>query len=310
MTNELKMENAYLGIDIGGTNTKFGIVTRTGELLEKVKYPTADLADQPNGYVEAFIEKLGAFLGDNKAIKKVGIGVPGTLGPKRRKTLEFPNIVGLGNIEFAKRLEQAFPDYQFRLENDANAAALGEFYFGETAVPPSYIFITLGTGVGGAAVINKQIFGGEGGNAMEIGHIPIGNGKSLEQSIGKKGIVGMAEKYIGSGEYKTKLKLSDNLDAKKIQKACLAGDEVGKKVFRRVGKYLAQGIVSNVRILDISTIILGGGVSAAYETIHPAMMKELKHWLTPYYLDKLQIKTASLANEAGILGAASLVIED
>ncbi|GJM60439.1 ROK family protein [Persicobacter diffluens] len=302
------MSETYLGIDIGGTNTKFGIVSRQGELLEKVKYPTAELSAEPDGYIEAFLGKLTAFLETHPEIKKVGLGVPGTLGPRRRKTMEFPNIPGLSNYDLMDRLESDFPTHVFRLENDANAAALGEFFFAKEVIPDDYIFLTLGTGVGGAVIYEKDIFGGEGGNAMEVGHIPVGNGKSLEETIGKKGIVAMCRKYLEEGKLDSKLKNNESLNSKKIQKACLEGDPVAVKVFTKVGKYLGQGIVSNLRILDIATVILGGGVAETYDVLYPAMMEELEKWLTPYYLEKLNIKTASLANEAGILGAASLVI--
>ncbi|QQL45153.1 ROK family protein [Sulfuriroseicoccus oceanibius] len=302
------MNETYLGIDIGGTNTKFGIVSRHGELLAKEKYPTAGLREDNDGYIEAFLRILAAFLAAHPEITNVGIGVPGTLGPRRRSTMQLPNIPELSYYGLMDRLEGEFPGHVFRLENDANAAALGELLFATEPLPDNYVFLTLGTGVGGAVIYDKEIFGGEGGNAMEVGHIPVGNGLSLEQTIGKAGMVAMCRKYLKKGKWKSKLKNNDKLNSRKIQKACLAGDEVAVKVFTEVGRYLGQGIVSNLRILDIPTVILGGGVSKTYEVLYPSMMAELEEWLTPYYLNRLDIRTASLGNEAGILGAASLVI--
>ena len=302
------MNETYLGIDIGGTNTKFGIVGRGGELLEKLRYPTAELRADSDGFIEAFLRRLAVLLAAHPEIEDVGIGVPGTLGPRRRSTMVLPNIPELGYYGLMDRLEGGFPGHRFRLENDANAAALGELLFATEALPESYIFLTLGTGVGGAVIYKNEIFGGEGGNAMEVGHIPVGNGLSLEQTIGKAGMVAMCRRYLQKGKLKSTLKDNEKLDSKKIQKACLAGDEVALKVFAKIGKYLGQGLVANLRILDIPTVILGGGVSKTYDVIYPSIMAELEKWLTPYYLNRLDLRAASLGNDAGVLGAAALVI--
>ena len=118
--------NKFLGVDIGGTNTKIGIVTRDGELLEKVKYPTADLFFG-DGYIKNFSALLKEILDANSEIKKVGIGVPGLITKDRRSLLKLANIPDLSGVNLLDQLELLLPGYHFALENDANAACLGEF---------------------------------------------------------------------------------------------------------------------------------------------------------------------------------------
>ena len=293
-----------LGIDIGGTNVKFGIVDSNGVLLEKVKYPTSDLTDD-NKFIDNFIGVLKQELENHPEISKIGIGVPGLISKDRLSVVTTPNIPQLSGIDLIHILQSNFNDKSFAMDNDANAAALGEFVFNQAEVGDNFMMITLGTGVGGGAVIDGKLFNGGNGNAMEIGHIYGGKGRSIEEEIGKKGIVRKAKKLIK--EYpSSSLANKKLLDAKKVAKAALEGDKAAIMVFEHVGKYLGQCIVGGVRILDVQTIIIGGGVSETFSIIEPAMNVVLNEKLGDYY--KLKIFKATLGNEAGILGAASLVL--
>ena len=294
----------FIGVDIGGTNVKFGIVDEKGTLLEKIKYPTAEI--NKNGeFIINFIHKLDEILKQNTDIQDVGIGVPGTISKDRTSTQELPNIPSLSNTNIISHLRKKFPSINFHLENDANAAALGEYYFGELDLPSHYIFITLGTGVGGAAIIDRKIFKGGDGNGMEIGHIISGSGKTVEAHLGKKGIVKLAKKLLSDYEGKTILK-KKNMDAKSIAKAAHKGDPLALHIYEKLGKKLGECIVSGVRILDVKTILIGGGVSETFSYLEKTMYETIYKRLTPYYTNSLSIKIASLKNEAGILGAASL----
>lgn len=298
----------FLGIDIGGTNVKFGVVTEKGELLEKIKFPTKEVA--ANGkFVQNFIKHLREILMHNKDIKDIGIGVPGTISLDRTTLMELANIPSLNGVKFIPQLQKAFPYITFHLENDANAAALGEYYFGETKLAESYLFITLGTGVGGAAIIEKKIFKGGKGNGMEIGHILSGKDTTIEDHLGKRGIVHYANKFARDKKYKTKLSKEELQNPKKISKAALKGDPLCQKVYARLGSKLGECIVAGVRILDVEHIVIGGGVSEIFEYMEPKMWKIINRSLSPYYTENMKITTASLKNEAGIIGAASLCFE-
>ncbi len=298
----------FLGIDIGGTNVKFGIVSEKGELLEKVKHPTKEV-NKDGKFMDNFIIHLQEMLGGHPDINKVGIGVPGTISYDRKSMMELANIPSLDGVNFIDTLEKKFPGKSFHLENDANAAALGEYYFGGPGTPESYMFITLGTGVGGAAILNKQIFKGAGGNAMEIGHILSEQGGTIEDHLGKRGIIKLTKKLILKGSTKTKLKL-DNFDAKKVAKYALKGDKVAVKVYKELGRTLGEACVAGIRILDVKTILVGGGVSEVFPLMEKKMYKVIHKYLSENYTEGLEIKVASLKNEAGIIGAASLCFLD
>jgi glucokinase len=205
-------------------------------------------------------------------------------------------------------LEKRFPEHNFFMENDANAAALGEFYFSpeKTTMPEDFVFITLGTGVGGAAVIDRKIFLGGDGNAMEPGHVPSRDGKVLERNVGKKELLHMATAMRAAYTGKTSLPADGTISTTALVVGAEEGDELALAIWNEVGTMLGDMLVSLIRILDIKNIFIGGGLSASYDFILPSMEKQLNYWLTPAYLEKLTIKKALLGNDAGLLGAASL----
>lgn len=296
-----------MGIDVGGTNIKIGIVDRRGGMESKVKYATADLRES-NDFVQGYLEILSEEFEKHPYINEVGMGIPGTISVDRSKCLEIAAIPDLDGVELKKHLKDRFPDKEFYLENDANVAALGEYYFSNTKIPENYLFITLGTGVGSAAIINKKIFIGGDGNGMELGHILSKNGKELEENIGKLGIMKRAEKL--KDKKKTSLRKYDDFDPKVIVKEALNGDKVSIKIFKEVGEYLGEGLQATIRLLDIKTILIGGGLSASFDLIIDKVQDTLEYNLTPYYTKDIFIKKAELGNNAGIIGAASLCFKN
>lgn len=278
------MATEYLGIDIGGTNVKMGIVDATnGNIKNFYSHETSSW--RASGH---FVERLGDAivlqLKENPDVKKVGIGVPGLISRDRNTLIEITAIPETNGIHIIPVLKERFPDHEFFLENDANAAALGEYYFGEEKLPEDYIFVTLGTGVGGAAIIDKQVFKGGGGNAMEPGHMPSENGKVLERIIGKNELLDMANEMRAAFEGETKLPADGTISTTGLVAAASEGDELALQIFDRVGGLLGDGLVSMIRILDITTVLIGGGLSASFDYILPAIQRQLKYWLTPYYV--------------------------
>lgn len=300
------MATEYLGIDVGGTNVKMGIVNaENGSLSNFYSHDTRSWRDSGH-FVERLGDAIAVQLLENKEVKKVGIGVPGLITRDRKTLIEITAIPEIDGTPVVPKLKERFPNHDFFLENDANAAALGEFYFGEGDVPEDYIFVTLGTGVGGAAIIDKQVFKGGGGNAMEPGHVPSRNGKVLERNIGKNELLDMANKMRTAFTGKTSLPDDGTISTTGLVAAAAEGDELALKIFDEVGTMLGDCLVSMVRILDITTILIGGGLSASFDYIMPAVKRQLNYWLTPYYLKTLDIRKATLGNDAGLLGAASL----
>ncbi len=299
----------YLGIDVGGTNVKMGIVDATdGRISNFYSHDTASW--RSSGH---FIDRLGDSISLQLVyypeVKRVGIGVPGLTTRDRTTLIEITAIPEIDGIAIVPDLKERFPNHDFYLENDANAAALGEYYFGEDKLPEDYIFVTLGTGIGGAAIIDKKVFKGGGGNAMEPGHVPSKNGKVLERNIGKKELLDLANAMRANYTGQTQLPSDGTISTTGLVAAASGGDELAKQVFYEMGYLLGEGLVSMIRILDITTILIGGGISASFEFIMPAINERFQYWLTPYYLKTISIKRATLANDAGLLGAASLCFD-
>ena len=300
------MDLQYLGIDVGGTNVKMGIVdAKTGVISNFQSYDTMRWRESKH-FVDRLADAIDLQLYEHKNVKRVGIGLPGILTRDRRTLMEITAIPEIDGTPLIQILEDRFPNTVFFMENDANAAALGEFYFSKDTLPEDYIFITLGTGVGGAAIIDKKIFLGGDGNAMEPGHLPSRNGKVLERNIGKRELLEMANKMRAEWKDSTTLEADGSISTTELIVAAEDGDKLAQNILNEMGEMLGDNLVALIRVLDIKTILIGGGLSAGFDFILPSVKKQLNYWLTPAYLEKLKIYRASLGNDAGLLGAASL----
>ena len=299
----------YLGIDVGGTNVKMGIVdASTGKISNFYSHDTGSWR-QSGHFIDRFGDAVALQLLANKDVKHVGIGLPGMLNRERTVPLEITAIPEIDGVPMVDILSKRFPGIQFFLENDANAAALGEYYFAEEKINENYIFITLGTGVGGAAIINKKIFTGGDGNAMEPGHIPSRNGRVLERNIGKVELLQLANLRRSEFTGDTQLPGDGSISTTGLVAAAAEGDKLAMQIWEEVGEMLGEGLSALIKILDIKYVLIGGGLSASFDYILPAVNRTLDYWLNPYYKNGLAIKRATLGNDAGLLGAASLCFE-
>ncbi|SHM77973.1 glucokinase [Cyclobacterium lianum] len=304
-----KTEN-FLGIDVGGTHVKIGLVNTKGDIIEFAKEETGSLRKHPQGFNMGFVETVGKYLKKYPEVKHVGIGLPGLVSKDRTTTLEIPAIGELNGFNLKGALTDKFPDIIFHLENDASAAAVGELHFGTGDNSDSYLFITLGTGIGSALIIDGEVFKGVRGNAMEMGHMLSRGNSRLEPLIGRNGILNIARKMLQSFSGDAGELANAELGMHVLVAAANNGNKVALKTFAEVGEILGEAIVSTVRILDVNEIYFGGGISAALPHIMPAMKKTIHQYLSAYYLSDLKLERASLENDAGTLGAAALCFMD
>jgi glucokinase len=296
----------YLGIDVGGTNVKMGIVdAESGTVSNFYSHDTVSWR-KAGHFVNDLGDAIALQLNDNPHVKKVGMGLPGMINRERTTPIEITAIPELNLVPLVDILSERFKGVEFFLENDANAAALGEFYFGEEKIDENYVFLTLGTGVGGAAIINKKVFVGGRGNAMEPGHTPSANGKVLERNIGKNELLEMANTMRAEFKGETQLPTDGTITTTGLVAAASAGDVLALQIFDRVGELLGRQICHLVAILDINLILIGGGLSASFNYIMPAVERTTKYWLTKYHAQGFSVTRATLGNDAGLLGAASL----
>jgi len=296
-----------LGIDVGGTTVKFGIVSPEGTISHVESYDTEKWVSA--GFVKSLKQAIRFYTDLHPTIAGVGIGWPGLLSADRKHIIALPNIPAVRDVPVVRLLEEDFPNLPIRIENDAKCATIGELYFGNIKDLDNFILVTLGTGVGSGAVINKKLFLGARGNGMEIGHMLLDNGKSLEQHIGIQHLINYTGLRINQ-ENPQSVIVGKEITPKLIYEAAMEGDSFAISIFDYVGERLGENLVSVIRVLDITTILLGGGIAGAFDFIVPMARKTLEEYLPAYYLKDLRISQAFLTNQVGILGAAGLLMED
>jgi glucokinase len=314
-----KIAKYAIGVDLGGTNIKIGIVTDKGKLIKKTSIKTEAEAG-PKKVISNIQKGIEEILIQNKyKIQGIGIGCPGVVSTKKGIVENAPNLPGWKNIKLGPIIKNKF-DYKVHLENDANAAAIGELIFGAGKKLDSFIMVTLGTGVGGGIVFNKKIFRGEFGAAGEIGHISIDvNGPKCNC-----GSTGCIEAYAGNSYLKEQIRselknypdskvwklIQDDLtkvSPRIIQAACEKHDAYARFVIERMGKQLGAALASLSNLLDISTFIIGGGVAGFGKPLFDSTRNTIAQRVLLPLRQRVLVIPAMLQNEAGIKGASSLV---
>lgn len=295
-----------LAIDIGGTSSKFGLLSPGNPEISEYRKLETQKAVETQGLAGLLETEIRSYLQRFPNIEGIGMGLPGLLSKDRREILELPNIPQVNHLPILDKLEEKFPGIPFRIENDAKCATLGEFRFGKPEDLDNFLLVTLGTGIGSGVIIDGRLFKGARGNGLELGHILIGGQKTLEEQIGLPGFLAHAREQIQAQGAKTALQ-KDNLNGKTIFDAANQQDNLALSLLAYLGKLLGEGLVAAVRLLDVTNILIGGGVSGAFEFIHPALKESIESHLPPYYTDSLKIRRASLGNDAGLLGAAGLL---
>jgi len=314
-----KSEKYAIGVDLGGTNIKIGIVSDKGKLIKKTSIKT-EAEGGPKKIISNIKKCIDEILVKNKyKIRGIGIGCPGVVSTKKGTVENPPNLPGWEKVNLGSLLKKEL-GISVHVENDANAAAIGELIFGAGKKYSSFIMVTLGTGVGGGIVFNKKIFRGEFGAAGEIGHISI-DADGQQCNCGSTGCI---EAYIGNHYLKerVKLDLKQNPDSKIwkliendisrispriIQNAAELGDYYAKSVILKMGKQLGTTFASLSNVLDISTFIIGGGVAGFGKPLFDSIRTTVAARVLTPLRPRVKVIPAKLKNEAGILGASALV---
>jgi glucokinase len=319
----MKTENSNMvvGVDIGGTTIKAGIVTAAGSILYQNKFPT--LADQgPKAVLkqinEAILDAIDK--SGHQTMTAIGIGCPGVVDDAGVVKAP-PNFIDWDEVPLKRELSELFPGIPIEVENDANAAAIAESKFGAGLHHPNFLFVIWGTGVGGGIILNHKIFRGPSGGAGEIGHITIDyNGPQCNC-----GNVGCVEAYVGQRylSQRSAQKLRNHPESRILQlvggdfskiepvyisQAAHDGDPVAREILVEAGQLLGIGLASVMNIMDLRISIIGGGISAAGDFVMQAVQDSVaRHVLKPLRSD-IRVLPAQLGNNAGLLGAAGLVM--
>ncbi|MEM9214562.1 MAG: ROK family protein [Cyanobacteria bacterium P01_F01_bin.150] len=284
-----------IGIDLGGTAIKLGRFNRRGECLQSLTVDTPQPA-QPNAVLEKFVEAI-AQLDPYNVAGAIGIGTPGPTDVSGRIATVAINLEGWVNISVASWLEKRC-NRPVILANDANCAGLGEFWLGAGTDYQNLILLTLGTGVGGAIILNGNLFTGHHGTAGELGLITL-NPNGPQCNSGNNGSM---EQYLSVPAIRRRT----GLEPKELGDRAELGDEKAIAFWQTYGQELGAGLASLLYVLTPEAIIIGGGVSASCEFFLPAAQSEIERRVLPTSRPNLKLLRASLGNQAGMVGAAKL----
>jgi len=313
------MKDVVIGIDIGGTYTKYGIIDRAGNCLEEDFLSTSTYKE-----FEAYLENLHSVIensfhsiNDDLSIKGIGVGAPN--GNYYKGTIENPpNLNWKGIIPFVDKFKNYYKDIPIVLTNDANAAALGELIYGGARGMKNFVVITLGTGLGSGIIVNGELVYGYSGFAGELGHVNVklrgrdcgcGRKGCLETYASATGIKRtvfrlMAERTVDSELRKFSY---NDLSAKMITEAARKGDPLALEAFEYTGKILGSKLADIVAHTSPEAIFLLGGLSHAKELIIEPTRKYLDENLFPIFKNKVTVLLSSLMDKnAAVLGAAAL----
>ncbi len=318
-----KLQNKHslvFAADLGGTHLRAASVDCDGHIHYRIKQPTPQ-AEKADEIVQALVtaahecERHGSDAGDG--IRAVSVVVPGTVNVAEGSIIKAPNVPCLDGFRLSAALksELGLPTF---LENDANAAAIGEMWRGAGRGYKTIICVTLGTGVGGGIILDGKLWRGVDGSAAEIGHIGVDPFSGIPCTCGSRGCL---EVYASATAIvrmtrearprypQSVLHTSEALSSIKIYEAGIAGDELALEVFRRMGVYLGIGLATLINLLNPELIVIGGGLANGWELFEKHMHQQVIERAFPLPARRVKIVKAECGDDAGLLGAARLALE-
>ncbi|NQL65937.1 ROK family glucokinase [Streptococcus suis] len=319
------MSKKIIGIDLGGTSVKLAILTTEGEIQEKWSIKT-NILDEGSHIVPDIIESILHRFETHGLTKDdflgVGMGSPGVVDSEAGTVIGAYNL-NWKTLQLVKEQFEAALDLPFFIDNDANVAALGEQWVGAGNNNPNVVFMTLGTGVGGGVIAAGNLIRGVKGAGGELGHITVDFDEPFACTCGKKGcletvasatgIVNLSRRYADqyAGDAKLKQMIDDGQDvtAKDVFDLAKEGDDLALIVYRHFSEYLGVACANIAAVLNPAYIVLGGGVSAAGDFLLEGVRKVFAENSFPQIKESTQIVLATRGNDAGVLGAASLVLK-
>ncbi len=318
-----------IGVDLGGTNLRIAAVDESGRLMEKMTTGTQvtkgrdHVIDEMTAAIKELSEKF-----KSDRLLGIGIGVPGIIDMETGMLRESPNLPGWHDYPVRDQIEKRLGT-RVILENDANAAALGEKWLGAARDHADMCMLTLGTGVGGGIVLNGRVWHGFKGMAAELGHITIdpegpacgcGSRGCVEQFASATAVVRMAKEAIAAGrapELARAATSDPEFGSKVVYQMAIQGDAAAQEIYRKVGWGLGIVVADLVNIFNLPMYVIGGGVSSAWEAFAPSLLKEVAARSFVYAATtpdghagperrKTIITRALLSGDAGLYGAARL----
>ena len=319
-----------VGVDLGGTNLRVAVVDEQGHMLEKLITPVAELRTSERVIARMcdHIQQLRKRYESTGRLHGIGVSIPGIIDLDTGVLRECPNLPGWYDYPARQEIEARLGT-RVILENDANAAAMGEFWLGAAREYDSTCMLTLGTGVGGGIIIKGALWHGMTGMAGEPGHATVdptgplcgcGNHGCLEQFSGAAAVVRSAREAAAAGEAPTlqsAIERDPHFTARTVYELAMKGDTPSQKIFERSGRALGTAIASMINMLNLPIYIIGGGGSGGWDAFAPSMFEEVEQRSFVYRATiqpganqtarpRTRITRAMLGSDAGIFGAARL----
>jgi len=306
------------GIDIGGTTVKIGLVSEKGEIVTRWEVPTRK-GNDPTGLLEDVKASLEDCMAEKNITKGdilgIGMAAPGPVTADG--VLHGCVNIGWGDVDLKGKAEEVIGISPVCIGNDARVATLGEAYFGAGKGAKSMLMVTLGTGVGGGVVLDGHILMGESGVAGEIGHMTIDPYETVSCSCGKKGcleqyasatgMVRAAERFLQERTDDSLLRQKESVSAKDLWDAAKAGDALANEITDFVCDRLGSALANAIYLVDTEQIVIGGGVCAAGQFLLDKIEKAYNGKVFAHSRNKT-FALAKLGNDAGIMGAAALIL--
>jgi glucokinase len=309
-------ERLVFAVDLGGTHLRVALVDDNGRILNQHKQNTPK-GDSAEDIIDALAQAAERWRCNELPVIAVSIMVPGAVDCDKAVVLQAPNLPSLVNFPLKGELEQRL-GWPVLLENDANAAAVGEMWLGAARGCRNVVSVTLGTGVGGGVILDGKLWRGSHGSAGEIGHITVdpfsglkckcGNTGCLELFASATAIVRMTRESLSSFPA-TSLK-SDELTAEMVYEAGQRGDELALAVFKRMGMYLGIGLANVINFIDPKIIVSSGGVVNGWDLFAGEMYRQVEERAFRAIAHQVKIAKAECGDNAGLLGAARLALQD
>ena len=303
------MKKYILGVDVGGTNIKLGVIDKTGSIISRSRLDTKSYIRSKNKLIEAVITEINDMFSSCNLKKShfvgVGIGLPGLVDPINGIVKFLPNIPGWKNVPLKKIFEKqlSLPAY---IENDVNLITLGEWKYGAGKGVSDMICLTLGTGVGSGLILDGKLYRGAGYAAGELGHIPL-NEKGPQ--CGCKGY-GCLESYVGNKrlqERAAKIFKRKQIVLEEVTDLAEQGNLRAKEFWQETASHIGNALTGVVNLLNPARIVIGGGVSDSHKFLFKTIEKTIKNRAMKAQASMFKIVKARLGNDGGIIGARVLI---
>lgn len=312
MPKNQSSDRLVFAVDLGGTHLRVALVDDTGRILKQLKQKTPR-GDSADCIINALADAAAQWSDQKQRIVATSIMVPGAVDNDKAVVLQAPNLPSLVNFGLKAALEQRL-GWPVFLENDANAAAVGEMWMGAARGCHDVMSVTLGTGVGGGLILDGKLWRGSHGSAGEIGHTTVdpfselkckcGNIGCLELFASATAIVRMTRENLSLFPG-SRLK-SDDLTAERVYDAGRDGDELALAVFKRVGMYLGIGLSNIINLIDPQIIVISGGAANGWDLFASEMYQQVEQRAFRTTARQVKIARAECGDNAGLLGAARL----